>query len=104
MNQADCHQPASRAQGAARDTEKTSRKRHKAGGHYITAGATPDVEPGATIGLRSIAPDDRVTDVMSAARREHLIIVTNGQRFAMCSVIPAGWRPFGAHEFENTAY
>lgn len=54
-----------------------------------------------TIGMRNVAPDDYVADVIATASREHLIIVTNGQRFALCSVIPAGWRSFGPREYAS---
>lgn len=64
----------------------------------------PAIQPTAAIRLRSISVDDRVVDVMSAARQEHLIIVTNGQRFALCSIVPAGWRAFGARAFDNAAH
>ncbi|AOF81695.1 hypothetical protein BSY238_3287 [Methyloversatilis sp. RAC08] len=104
MSQARRHPPAHTAPRAACNTEKPGRNRRKADGRTATADATPDTELIAAIGLRSVAPDDRVVDVMSAARREHLIIVTNGQRFALCSVVPAGWRAFGAREFDNAAH
>jgi hypothetical protein len=61
------------------------------GGHH------PDAQ--TTIAMRNVAPDDYVADVIATASREHLIIVTNGQRFALCSVIPAGWRSFGPLEY-----
>lgn len=61
--------------------------------------AAPDAL--TTIGLRHVAPDDYVADVMAMARREHLVIVTNGQRFALCSVIPAGWRSLGPREYAS---
>ena len=56
-------------------------------------------EAAATVRMRSVSPDDRVSDVIALAAREHLQLVTNGSRFALCSVIPAGWRPFGAGEY-----
>ncbi|MDP2869668.1 hypothetical protein [Methyloversatilis sp.] len=56
-------------------------------------------DPLTTIAMRNVAPDDHVADVIATARRENLIIVTNGQRFALCSVIPAGWRSFGPREY-----
>ncbi|WP_439536583.1 hypothetical protein [Methyloversatilis sp.] len=57
----------------------------------------PDAQ--TTIAMRNVAPDDYVADVIATASREHLIIVTNGQRYALCSVIPAGWRAFGPLEY-----
>ncbi|MDP3873652.1 MAG: hypothetical protein Q8Q80_13420 [Methyloversatilis sp.] len=98
MREARRHHPAQRA---AHSIEKPGRK---ADGRTTAADTTPDVKPLAAIGLRSISADDRVADVISAARREHLIIVTNGHRFALCSVVPAGWRAFGAREFNNAAH
>lgn len=104
MSQPGRHQPAHLAQYAARNTEKSGGNQRRSGGRNNTADAGPEIEPFAAIGLRNVAPDDRVVDVLSAARSEHLIIVTNGQRFALCSVVPAGWRAFGAREFENAAH
>ena len=62
-----------------------------------SAETTP--EAATTVHMRSVSPDDRVADVIALATREHLRLVTNGRRFALCSVIPAGWRPFGAGEY-----
>jgi hypothetical protein len=64
-----------------------------------TAPADAPLEAGVTLRMRSVSPDDRVTDVIALARREHLRVVTNGTRFALCSVIPAGWRPFRSGEY-----
>jgi hypothetical protein len=77
----------------ARTAKQQVPDRKKAGGRG------PDAV--TTIALRNVAPDDYVADVIATASREHLIIVTNGQRFALCSVIPAGWRSFGPREYAS---
>ncbi|MDP3286735.1 MAG: hypothetical protein Q8M64_00355 [Methyloversatilis sp.] len=81
-----------------RTAEHPIQDRNKAVLSAVDAGGRgPD--PLTTIAMRNVAPDDHVADVIATATRENLIIVTNGQRFALCSVIPAGWRSFGPREY-----
>ena len=90
MDAADCW----RCEGAA--------VRHRCGNDTAERVDVPaDAQPDAatTVRMRGVSPDDRVADVIALATREHLRLVTNGRRFALCSVIPAGWRPFGAGEY-----
>lgn len=67
----------------------------------VSAETPPEAE--TTVHMRSVSPDDRVADVIALAAREHLRLVTNGRRFALCSAIPAGWRPFGTGEYAPEA-
>lgn len=67
--------------------------------HHGDDPTTAPAEAGTTLRMRSVSPDDRVADVIALAVSEHLRVVTNGSRFALCSVIPAGWRPFGSGSY-----
>ena len=89
MDAADC-----------RRLEGTADRRH-CGNDIDRAVMSAETHPEAatTVRMRSVSPDDRVADVIALAAREHLRLVTNGSRFALCSAIPAGWRPFGAGEY-----
>lgn len=76
--------------------------RHHSGDDTTNRTTVPaDAPPGAgtTLRMRSVSPDDRVADVIALAMSERLRVVTNGSRFALCSVIPAGWRPFGSDAY-----
>lgn len=90
MDAADCRRCEGKAVRGHRGDDTSDR---------VAAPADAPPDTATTVHMRSVSPDDRVAEVIAMAVREHLQLVTNGSRFALCSVIPAGWRPFASCEY-----